>query len=79
MSILRADALVFFGATGDLAYKVPNEKNSAASSTKEDECGSQAGADPSHLEEGVFYPFTFPITSGPARSSRCLRSRHTAS
>jgi multiple antibiotic resistance protein len=49
-----------------LGWGVLNEKSAGANSkNKEDECGSQDETDSSRLEEGVFYPFTFPITSGP--------------
>lgn len=37
----------------------------AGSKDKEEECGSKSAARTQHLEEGAFYPFTFPITSGP--------------
>jgi multiple antibiotic resistance protein len=32
---------------------------------KEKETGQGGEPDTRHLEEGVFYPYTFPITSGP--------------
>jgi len=37
----------------------------AQSRSKEEETGPARESDTSHLEESVFYPFTFPITSGP--------------
>jgi multiple antibiotic resistance protein len=49
-----------------IGWGVLNERNAGADSRrKAEESGRTADADTSHLEEGVFYPFTFPITSGP--------------
>lgn len=49
-----------------MGWAVLNERSAGANSrNKEEETGPTAEPDTSHLEEGVFYPFTFPITSGP--------------
>jgi multiple antibiotic resistance protein len=55
-----------------MGWAVLNERSAGAGSRdKEEETGQsdQPGAghlpDTSHLEESAFYPFTFPITSGP--------------
>jgi multiple antibiotic resistance protein len=49
-----------------IAWGLLNEKSAAASSKdKEEETGAQGAMRNKRLEEGAFYPFTFPITSGP--------------
>lgn len=49
-----------------MGWAVLNERSAGAQShTKEEETESGREPDTTHLEEGVFYPFTFPITSGP--------------
>ena len=49
-----------------MGWGVLNERSAGAQSrSKEEETGPAVEPDISHLEEGVFYPFTFPITSGP--------------
>jgi multiple antibiotic resistance protein len=49
-----------------MGWAVLNERNAGADSrNKAEESGHSTEPDTSHLEEGVFYPFTFPITSGP--------------
>ncbi|MGB8028597.1 MAG: MarC family protein [Terracidiphilus sp.] len=49
-----------------MGWAVLNERSAGADSrNKQEETGKTAEPDTSHLEEGVFYPFTFPITSGP--------------
>lgn len=49
-----------------MGWAVLNQRSAGASSrNKEEESGRTAEPETSHLEEGVFYPFTFPITSGP--------------
>ena len=49
-----------------MGWGVLNERSAGAQShTKEEETGAASEPDTTHLEEGVFYPFTFPITSGP--------------
>jgi multiple antibiotic resistance protein len=49
-----------------MGWAVLNERNAGADSRKKaEESGRTTEPDTSHLEEGVFYPFTFPITSGP--------------
>ena len=49
-----------------MGWAVLNERSAGATSrNKQEETGSRAEPDTSHLEEGVFYPYTFPITSGP--------------
>ncbi len=55
-----------------MGWAVLNERSAGAGSRKKeeetgqsDEPGDSHVPDTSHLEEGVFYPFTFPITSGP--------------
>jgi multiple antibiotic resistance protein len=49
-----------------MGWGVLNERSAgAASSSKAEESSGAKEPDTSHLEEGVFYPFTFPITSGP--------------
>lgn len=49
-----------------MGWGVLNERSAGADSRKkQEETGKSAEPDTSHLEEGVFYPFTFPVTSGP--------------
>lgn len=49
-----------------MGWKVLNERSAGADSRhKEEETGQSGEPDTSHLEEGAFYPYTFPITSGP--------------
>lgn len=49
-----------------MGWSVLNERSAGADSRKkQEETGNTAEPDTSHLEESVFYPFTFPITSGP--------------
>jgi multiple antibiotic resistance protein len=49
-----------------MGWGVLNEKSAGANSrSKEAECGSPDEPDTQHLEDRIFYPFTFPITSGP--------------
>jgi multiple antibiotic resistance protein len=49
-----------------MGWGVLNERSAGATSkNKEEESGSHGEADTRRLEEGAFYPFTFPVTSGP--------------
>ncbi len=49
-----------------MGWTVLNERSAGADSrNKAEETGQGREPDTSHLEESVFYPFTFPITSGP--------------
>jgi multiple antibiotic resistance protein len=49
-----------------MGWAVLNERSAGADSRKkQEETGNAVEPDTSHLEEGVFYPFTFPVTSGP--------------
>ena len=49
-----------------MGWAVLNEHSAGVNSrNKEEETGRTPEPDTSHLEEGIFYPFTFPITSGP--------------
>jgi multiple antibiotic resistance protein len=49
-----------------IAWGLLNEPSAAATSKdKEEETGVQTAMRTKRLEEGAFYPFTFPITSGP--------------
>ncbi len=49
-----------------MGWAVLNERNAGVDTRKkQEETGKGAEPDTSHLEESVFYPFTFPITSGP--------------
>jgi len=76
--LLGATILNFFGISlpivelsggmvvAAMGWAVLNERSAGATSrNKQEETGSTAEPDTSHLEEGVFYPYTFPITSGP--------------
>jgi len=49
-----------------MGWAVLNERSAGVDTrNKEEETGKTTEPDTSHLDEGVFYPFTFPITSGP--------------
>jgi multiple antibiotic resistance protein len=49
-----------------MGWGVLNQKESATSvQGKEEELGDQGAEKLNHLSEKIFYPFTFPITSGP--------------
>jgi len=49
-----------------MGWAVLNERSAGADSRKkQEETGNTQEPDTTHLEESVFYPFTFPITSGP--------------
>jgi multiple antibiotic resistance protein len=49
-----------------IAWGLLNEPSATApSKVKEDETGTQSAMRNKRLQEGAFYPFTFPITSGP--------------
>jgi len=49
-----------------MGWGMLNEKSAKANAkSKEDECGPHSEKEMESLEEGIFYPFTFPITSGP--------------
>ena len=49
-----------------MGWSVLNERSAGANfRNKEEETGQSGEPDTSRLEEGVFYPYTFPITSGP--------------
>lgn len=49
-----------------MGWGVLNERSARAGSLdKEEETGQRSEPDMSHLVESAFYPFTFPITSGP--------------
>jgi multiple antibiotic resistance protein len=76
--VLGATILNFFGISlpivqlsggmvvAVMGWKVLNERSAGAESrNKEEETGPSHEPDTSRLEEGVFYPYTFPITSGP--------------
>jgi multiple antibiotic resistance protein len=78
IEVLGATILNFFGISlpivqlsggiviAAMGWGVLNERNAAANSrNKEEETGERKETDTSHLEESIFYPFTFPITSGP--------------
>jgi multiple antibiotic resistance protein len=78
IELLGATILNFFGISlpvvqlagglviAAMGWGVLNEKSAGASSrSKEEETGARDERDLEHLEERVFYPFTFPITSGP--------------
>jgi multiple antibiotic resistance protein len=76
--VLGAAILNFFGISlpivqlsggmvvAAMGWSVLNERSAGADSrNKEEETGRNGEHDTRHLEEGAFYPFTFPITSGP--------------
>lgn len=78
IEVLGAAILKFFGISlpivqlsggiviAAMGWTVLNERNAGANSrNKEEETGGSGETDTAHLEEKVFYPFTFPITSGP--------------
>jgi len=78
IELLGATILNFFGISlpivqlsggiviAAMGWDVLNQRNAGASSrNKEEETGKRDDPDLQHLEERVFYPFTFPITSGP--------------
>jgi multiple antibiotic resistance protein len=78
IELLGATILNFFGISlpivqlsggiviAAMGWSVLNERSAGVSSRKkEEETAAGGGPDTQHLEEGVFYPFTFPITSGP--------------
>ena len=78
IELLGATILNFFGISlpivqlsggivvAAMGWGVLNERSAGANSrNKAEETGPQKQPDTSHLEEGIFYPFTFPITSGP--------------
>jgi multiple antibiotic resistance protein len=49
-----------------IGWGVLNESSDGTNTkNKQEECGPHDDTEIRHLEEGVFYPFTFPITSGP--------------
>jgi multiple antibiotic resistance protein len=78
IELLGAAILNFFGISlpivqlsggiviAAMGWGVLNERNAGVSSRKKEE-ETEKGSEPDtqHLEEGIFYPFTFPITSGP--------------
>jgi multiple antibiotic resistance protein len=78
IELLGATILNFFGISlpivqlsgglviAAMGWGVLNERSAGANSrNKAEETGPQSQPDTKHLEEGVFYPFTFPVTSGP--------------
>jgi len=78
IELLGAAILKFFGISlpivqlsggvviAAMGWGVLNERSAGAHSrNKAEETGPQHQPDINRLEEGVFYPFTFPITSGP--------------
>ena len=78
IELLGATILNFFGISlpivqlaggiviAAMGWGVLNERNADASSkNKEEESGTDDESDTRRFEEGIFYPFTFPITSGP--------------
>jgi multiple antibiotic resistance protein len=78
IELLGATILNFFGISlpivqlsggvviAAMGWGVLNERSASASSrNKAEETGPQVQPDTARLEEGAFYPFTFPITSGP--------------
>lgn len=78
IELLGATILNFFGISlpivqlsggivvAAMGWGVLNERSAGANSrNKAEETGPQSQPDTRHLEEGIFYPFTFPITSGP--------------
>ena len=78
IELLGATILNFFGISlpivqlsggiviAAMGWAVLNERSAGVSSSnKAEESGEHGEQDTQHLEEGVFYPFTFPITSGP--------------
>jgi multiple antibiotic resistance protein len=78
IELLGATILNFFGISlpivqlsggiviAAMGWGLLNERSPGANSrNKAEETGVRTEPDTKHLEEGVFYPFTFPITSGP--------------
>jgi multiple antibiotic resistance protein len=79
IEVLGATILNFFGISlpivqlsggiviAAMGWGLLNERNAGANSrNKEEETGGrETETDSEHLEEKIFYPFTFPITSGP--------------
>ena len=78
IELLGAAILKFFGISlpivqlsggivlAVMGWGMLNEKSAKANAkSKEDECGPHSEKEMESLEEGIFYPFTFPITSGP--------------
>jgi len=78
IELLGAAILKFFGISlpivqlaggivlAAMGWGVLNERSAGANSrNKAEETGPQNRTDSNLLEEGGFYPFTFPITSGP--------------
>jgi multiple antibiotic resistance protein len=78
IELLGATILNFFGISlpivqlsggmviAAMGWSVLNERSAGANSrNKEEETGTRNEQDTRHLEEKIFYPFTFPITSGP--------------
>jgi multiple antibiotic resistance protein len=78
IELLGATILNFFGISlpivqlsggiviAAMGWGVLNERSAGANSrNKAEETGPPNQPDTKRLEEGVFYPFTFPITSGP--------------
>lgn len=78
IELLGAAILKFFGISlpivqlsggiviAAMGWGVLNERSAdATSKKKEEESGSDDEVDTRRFEEGIFYPFTFPITSGP--------------
>jgi multiple antibiotic resistance protein len=78
IELLGATILNFFGISlpivqlsggcviAAMGWGVLNERSAGATSRKKtEESGSSEEKNNPHLEEGVFYPLTFPITSGP--------------
>ena len=78
IEVLGAAILNFFGISlpivqlsggivlAAMGWGVLNERNADANSrNKEEETGAHDEKDIGRFEEKVFYPFTFPITSGP--------------
>jgi multiple antibiotic resistance protein len=76
--LLGATILKFFGISlpivqlsggivvAAMGWAVLNERSAGVDTrNKEEETGQSSEPDTRHLEEGVFYPYTFPITSGP--------------
>lgn len=78
IELLGATILNFFGISlpivqlsggivvAAMGWGVLNERSAGANSrNKAEETGPRSQPDTRHLDEGIFYPFTFPITSGP--------------
>ena len=76
--VLGAAILNFFGISlpivelsggivvAAMGWAVLNERSAGADSrNKQEETGQTGQPDMQRLEEGAFYPFTFPITAGP--------------